>query len=212
MNIKKINIGELRNMQNKGFNELIPYTHKNPLVRWIFWKRLETLISLAPKGQKVLDFGAGSGVLEPTLVKNFKEVYALDRYTSSLEYLKNEKKIKNLKIIKYSCGPLPFKDNFFDVVFAADVLEHFHERKTILKEFKRVLKYNGKLLISGPTENFIYKICRRIVFWFWQKKRDHFTNIEEIIKETSLFFIKEDIKILPSRIIAGFKICKFVKR
>lgn len=210
MKLEKIGIEELQDMKKRGFHDMRPYTHKNPLVRWIFWKRLEALLEFSPKGSRALDFGAGSGVLIPSLSKNFKSVYAGDINTASLEYLKKKRGIKNLRITKSRGSVLPFKDNFFDVIFAADVLEHFYERKFILKEFYRVLKKKGVLLISGPTENMIYKISRRIIFWFWKKKEDHFSNINEIIDEANCFFRQDKIITLPCRIIPGFKIYKGV--
>jgi len=46
--------------------------------------------------------------------------------------------------------PLPFPDGSFDVVISIDSINHFKDRKKVLKEFKRVLKSGGQLLYTDP--------------------------------------------------------------
>ena len=128
MKIFKIPINILKDMNSRGFIEITPYIHKNLLVRWLFWKRLKTALSLAEKAERVLDFGAGSGIFMPTLSKNFPEVYSLDLDTRALNYVKDKFKLENVKIVQGEKVGLPFKDEFFDIVFATDVLEHFKEQ------------------------------------------------------------------------------------
>jgi len=45
---------------------------------------------------------------------------------------------------------LPFDDEIFDSVMILGVLEHIHDQEKILKEFKRVLKKEGELIILVP--------------------------------------------------------------
>lgn len=207
MEMIKIHQNILNSMKARGFNELDPYTHKNPLVKWIFWKRLETLLSLARPADRVLDFGSGSGVFLPTLSKNFKEVHTTDLNTNSLEFIKKSNNLSNVIISQSNGGnKLPYQDNYFDIIFAADVLEHFHDSSPILEEFHRILKNDGILLVSGPTENALYKLSRRLVYWFWEKKEDHFSDINGIMQKSEKFFKIDKVKTLPSQLIPGFKI------
>jgi ubiquinone/menaquinone biosynthesis C-methylase UbiE len=210
MNFKKIPIQVLTQMHLKGFIEINPYIHNNPLVRWIFWKRIGTMLNFSGKGERVLDFGAGSGVLTLPLSEHFKEVFSIDGDTRSLNFIKDKYKLQNVSIIQNSNESLPFKDNFFDVIFAADVLEHFKDSTNILKEFRRVLKENGSLIVSGPTENSIYKLSRKILYRRKQDS-DHYANINDIIEKTSKHFKIEKIKILPNPLIQGFKIYRAKK-
>lgn len=205
MEFVKIPLDDLKYMKLKGFKELIPYTHKNPLVRWVFWKRLEVMLNLANQSKRVLDFGAGSGVFMPSLSKNFEEVYCLDSKTDALDYVKKKYQLNNVKIIKNEGSKLPFKNDFFDIIFAADVLEHFRDSTKIQREFRRVLKINGCLIVSGPTENFIYKLSRKIIFGY-RKPVDHYTNIKEVIEKSTELFKMERMKIIPLWIIPGFEI------
>lgn len=210
MNLYKIPIAILKEMNSKGFIEITPYIHKNFLVRWLFWKRLRTALNLSKKAERVLDFGAGSGIFMPSLSKNFKEVYSLDLDTRALEYVKDRFKLENVKIIKGEKDVLPFKDDFFDIIFATDVLEHFKDSYNIQKEFKRVLKKDGILIVSSPTENLMYVLARK--FMYKRKKpADHYTNVYQIMNITKKFFKIENIRTIPTILIPAFKIYRAIK-
>jgi len=43
---------------------------------------------------------------------------------------------------------LSHKDNSFEIIYSISVLEHIYNREKIIKEFKRVLKPNGSLIIT----------------------------------------------------------------
>lgn len=46
---------------------------------------------------------------------------------------------------------LPFKDKMFDVVVCIDFLEHINDDVECIKELARIVKLNGKIIISTPT-------------------------------------------------------------
>lgn len=48
---------------------------------------------------------------------------------------------------------LPFKKDSFDFIFAREVIEHFYRPDKFIEEVKRVLKRNGKILVSTPNLN-----------------------------------------------------------
>lgn len=210
MKLVKIPISQLKHMQSLGFIELTPYVHKNPLVRWIFWKRLKTILNFAvnEKAKRVLDFGAGSGIFMLSLAKYYKEVHSLDLNTKALEYLKKRYRLNNVKIANGNMNnQLPYRHEFFDIVIAADVLEHFKDSSKIQEEFKRVLKKNGCLIVSGPTENFIYQLARKYLYRR-KKPADHYTNVDDVLKKSAKLFKIEKVKVLPFVFIPGFKIYK----
>jgi SAM-dependent methyltransferase len=47
---------------------------------------------------------------------------------------------------------LPFRSNFFDIIFAFEVLEHLCFPEEIINEIKRVIKPDGIILISLPND------------------------------------------------------------
>ncbi|MHC1783294.1 MAG: class I SAM-dependent methyltransferase [Anaerolineaceae bacterium] len=69
-------------LQDDELSEMaIPsYLHPLPLVRWLMWRRYETIASWLELGSdsRVLEFGCGTGVFLPTLCSNTSTVFALD--------------------------------------------------------------------------------------------------------------------------------------
>jgi len=77
---------------------------------------------------------------------------------------------------------LPFENNYFDVIFVLDILEHVKEIDKAIEEIKRVLKTNGHVILSGPTETWFYKLCRL----FYRRKivhEEHVLIVYEIEKK-----------------------------
>lgn len=60
-------------------------------------------------------------------------------------------------------GPLPFKDNTFDGILASHCVEHWdcHEVTHVLKEVRRVLSFNGVVVISVPSASYFRKMHPR---------------------------------------------------
>jgi 2-polyprenyl-3-methyl-5-hydroxy-6-metoxy-1,4-benzoquinol methylase len=50
----------------------------------------------------------------------------------------------------------------FDLINALDVLEHVDDLPRTLSELLNLLKPGGRLVVSGPTENILYQIGRRL--------------------------------------------------
>lgn len=213
MNLTKFTLGTLKSLQTEGVQEISYYAHSNPLVRWIFWRRLETVAKLVPsvdEDSKVLDFGAGSGILTFNLAKNFKKIHAFDLKTESLHFIKKKYNLENVSVDKAEGFKLPYDDNYFDLIFAADVLEHMHDSTETQNEFRRVLKKGGCLIVSVPTENWIYDVARKAMAWH-QKPVDHYSDAKTVIGVSRKIFNVEKIITLPVRAIPGFKVYRAKK-
>lgn len=147
------------------------YSSRNPFVRNLFWGRINIALSLAEikNNSIVLDVGCGSGQLVKAIRKhNSKcECYATDVQDSKITESVNCKfQIADVK-------KLPFEDNKFDFVFALDVLEHIRENVGLaIKEIRRILRPDGSVILSGPTESWTYRFCRSLLFCF-SKESSH---------------------------------------
>jgi len=95
-----------------------------------------------------LDIGCNVGLgLEKIKNKKYNE-YGFDVVTKSINIAKS----KNLNAIVHSATePFPYIDNYFDVISATDVLEHFTKSDIdiCMSEIKRVLKPNGICLLAS---------------------------------------------------------------
>ncbi len=48
-------------------------------------------------------------------------------------------------------GPLPFGDESFDAIICTDAIIHMKDRKSVLKEWYRLMKLGGRALYTDPT-------------------------------------------------------------
>jgi len=95
--------------------------------------------------ENVLDVGAYDGYWLST--QKARKKYALD--------LEVNKLYKNIHYRKTSALKIPFKSNYFDQVFAFDVIEHIEvgEETKFLSELIRVCKKNGEIILSTPSKS-----------------------------------------------------------
>ena len=104
------------------------------------------------KKKKVLDVGCGDGALTYRIVKKGAEVIGLDNSEEGIrlaEQIFSEKKIPT-RFILASAYKIPLESNSIDCVVLSEVIEHVAEPEKILSEIQRVLKPEGKVVISTP--------------------------------------------------------------
>lgn len=94
------------------------------------------VIELAKDCNKILDVGAGAGVLANKLIQLGKEITCIDIKKDNVEYMKKN----GLNAIEGDINNLPFKDKEFDLAIAEEVLEHIENLGNGLKELCRVAK------------------------------------------------------------------------
>jgi len=98
---------------------------------------------------KVLEIGTGSGYGIEEIAPKADEFWTLDKHYVSINY----NKYHNTRFIKNKVPPLNnMPNNYFDFVICFQVIEHIEDRNFLLKEISRVLKNNGKLIISTPNK------------------------------------------------------------
>lgn len=146
----------------RDFRELeescIPsYTHARPLMGWIAWQRLERALALwrrhgAPA--EVLDFGAGSGILGRLLPSDVPYCFA-----EINEMLADRIREANPSATRVD---LPTTDRRFGTIFALDSLEHNENVADLLRLIHDRLAPEGIFILSGPSENAIYRLGRRL--------------------------------------------------
>jgi 2-polyprenyl-3-methyl-5-hydroxy-6-metoxy-1,4-benzoquinol methylase len=143
------------------------YSHKNPLINWLFWQRLRKAMDYIEAGapyENVLDFGCGSGVMLPFLCGVGARVTAMDIDLLPFERVSRQRAFPaNLQVHdarEVTLSDLPKAS--FDLIIATDVLEHVEDLGGTLNAMKDLLKPSGQIVISGPTENVLYKLGRAL--------------------------------------------------
>ena len=143
------------------------YSHPNPLINWLFWQRLRTAMNHIEKSaphENILDFGCGSGVMLPFLSQHSKQVTAIDVDLLPLERVKQHIPLAaNVTLLDVNQTPISnLEQKSFDLINALDVLEHVDDLPRTLSELMNLLKPGGQLVVSGPTENILYRIGRKL--------------------------------------------------
>lgn len=139
------------------------YAHRNPLIDRLFWGRLRAVESHLSrrKPDAVLDFGTGSGIMSYALAGRVGRVVATDLEPRPYELMKERIGFpEGIEfVLPEDIGTGAF-DGAFDAIVALDVLEHMDDIPGSLDAFRRLLRPGGEVVISGPTENVLYKIGR----------------------------------------------------
>ncbi len=208
--IRDITTSTLAGMSDHDRDEMaIPsYLHGNPLIRWLMWRRYEAIAQYLDDvdGNAALEFGCGLGLFLPELNARFDRVFATDLFPDYARTLSERRGLTTRFVANVGAVP----DASLDVLVAADVLEHIRDLPAYLAEFALKLKPGGRLIISGPTENYLYRLGR-IIAGFGGKGDYHHTNIDRLIADiTQGGFKPLRTRRLPFRVApALFKIAEF---
>lgn len=111
---------------------------------------------------RCLDFCGGGGVFLPTLASCFKFLTFVDLEDTEAKKIVSFFKLKNINLIKGDVSNIEFERNSFDVIIAADVLEHFKDLSLPVSILKRCLSKDGVLYTSLPTESYLYVLLRKL--------------------------------------------------
>jgi SAM-dependent methyltransferase len=153
------------------------------------WRRWVKIIREYKTLGKLLDVGCGQGFFL-AYAERYYDVYGVD----ISEYAIREAKQRTYKA-KLSIGEatnLDYKNGYFDVVACFDLLEHLPDPVLALREFYRVLKNDGILVLRVPNTSSIGARLKKEE-WFGQRDKTH----------TSLLSNEEWLGLLKER---GFEI------
>jgi len=129
-------------------------------VRSAFYRELKKLKK--PKGSiKVLDIGCGDGWLTFRLKKEFGSKYKVQFFGSDLSLPNIEFAVKRKEYCGYDncyfavmdAQNLSAKNDGFDIVICAEVIEHMFSPQKVISEAHRVLKKEGLFMITTPQKN-----------------------------------------------------------
>ena len=111
----------------------------------------EILDQIQPQHKKILDVGCGTG----KLISDIKVWYPNNKfYGIDISPVNIQQAQKNINYAEFKVADveqLPYSNNFFDILFCTDTLEHVYSLPHTLFEFNRVLKPAGLLIICCPN-------------------------------------------------------------
>ena len=160
---------------------------------WHKFKFLEVVDSI-PDGSEVLDIGCGPGSFLYTLAQMRPRCrgVGVDIADPQINFA-NEKvasQFENQRISfkRIQEGRLPFEDAQFDIVSMIELIEHIHPHKAlnILLEARRVLKPEGRILVTTPNYRSLWPFIEMALEYLSPIKYDE----QHINKFTPNSFVK----------------------
>lgn len=99
---------------------------------------------------RVLEIGSGEGYGIEHLYPQVDEYHAVDKFLSQFKL--SEEKKESVFFYQMEVPPLQnIPENYFDFVVSFQVIEHIQNDEFFLREIYRVLKPNGKLILTTPN-------------------------------------------------------------
>jgi len=182
----------------------MPYEKKIPFVSNLYEKRIKIAMKFAQlkDNSVILDVGSREGYLLKTIRKfnTSCKCYGIEKDKRVL------KEIETCDIRLADARKIPFNEEFFDVVFVLSVLEHIEEIEKSINEIRRVLKPEGVVILSGPTESWFYKFCR-VLYRGKLEHEEHVHTIYGIEKK----FEANGFQLIKRESLPGFPIPELIR-
>ena len=128
--------------------------------------------SKSKKFQNILDYGSGSGILGIAAKKlmPYSKITLIDSDNLAVKMSKFNLKKNNISsnnnVFEVSPNKKKYiKKKFYNLIFANILLP---ELKSLIKEFRYILDYNGTLIVSGilsNQKNYLINLYRKFKFY-----------------------------------------------
>jgi len=143
----------------------------------------DILSSFESKDVKILDFGCGSGAaLDVCKHLGFKQTLGLDVSDYCIESTR-QKGIRAEKI----GTEFPEIKEVFDLILCLDVLEHLQDDVDYLSKLRKLLRDNGRILVSVPAHQFLWSSHDDLNHHFRRYSRK---SIERLVKDSGLTIVE----------------------
>ena len=116
--------------------------------------RIKVMAHIANKlnleNKNILDIGCYDGTFLALIKNRSNDFYGVE--ASDYGVIESSKKKIHVEQFFFDDKTkIPYDDNFFDLIIAGEIIEHIYDTDFFLEEIKRLLKSNGKLIISTPN-------------------------------------------------------------
>ena len=111
-------------------------------------------ISTTLKTERILDVGCGTGA-NLKMLAAFGKAEGVDISPQAVDFC-HERGLDSVKL--GAIEQLPYENNSFDLVTALDVIEHLDDDAAGLREMRRVLRRDGRVLLFVPAFMFLWGV------------------------------------------------------
>ena len=135
-------------------------------------RRIDLACSRVAAGDQVLDFGCGIGDFTVPLLEAGALVSAVDVSERAVERARKRAPAADFGVVVPG-HDLPYGDEQFDWVVAMEVIEHVFDTHGLFQEFRRVLKPQGRLLLSCPYHGLVKNLLVSLLWFEEHFRTDH---------------------------------------
>ena len=177
------------------------YLHRNPAMRWMAWRRLEVVARFlrrfrdtapADADRSILDFGCGTGVMFDEACRWADRVYGVDIVLDPARLLVEAWGLDRVVLMSPEEARQALKSGSIDVIIAAEVLEHIDPVDEIPRFFMDRLNAGGRLIVSLPTENRLYRLGRRLAGFEGHYHQDDAASIHRDIVDAGFVPVRRE--------------------
>lgn len=142
------------------------------------------LDNLSGEKKHIAEMGCGFGSNIRLLKRMRRDIipYALDLSPVAIERVREE--IEHAYV--GNVMKTPFDDNQFDMIYSAGLMEHFRNERPFIREMKRILKPQGKMITFVPARYSLWQMYQLLHMGRWKhgyEKAYTYTALKRILEE-----------------------------
>jgi 2-polyprenyl-3-methyl-5-hydroxy-6-metoxy-1,4-benzoquinol methylase len=160
------------------------YLHGNAAIRWIVTRRMQTVLDQLRfgEGQRILDFGCGTGMLLLQLPPRGATLVGVDVELAPARAFLHAHDRSSVALLDSRDWFDHVADHSLDRIVALEVLEHVDDLQDTICQFARKLTPDGRLIVSGPTENYLYSVARWIAGFSGEYHKRDIYEIQQAVE------------------------------
>jgi ubiquinone/menaquinone biosynthesis C-methylase UbiE len=171
------------NKQRDLFNKEFLIVRSSNLAEWqkSYLERMEKYLLKGKRKGEIIELGCGDGKLSTALAKKGYQLTACDISDTAIKLVKKFAKEKDvlIKTVRCDVTKMKFPDNKFDFAIANSILEHLEDEEKALKEWSRILKPGGRIVIVTPLRQRHVFPLLWIVNWFHDRRLGHIRRYDK---------------------------------
>lgn len=155
---------------------------------------IEKKLSQIPKGLSILDAGAGEQKWKSTCehLKYVSQDFCQYEGSGNGKGLQTSEWNTDMIDIVSDITDIPVEDDSFDVILCSEVLEHIPHPEMAIREFSRILKKGGQLILTAPFASLThfapFYFCSGFSeYWYNTNLPEYGFEVDEIVSNGNYF-------------------------
>lgn len=141
----------------KGYQDFI--ARKDDVINYRLKPLIELINNFSPNRGKLLEIGCALGYFLELAESCGWEAQGVELSSWAAQYAREKTKVN---VLTGKLEDIKFPDSYFDAIVMIELIEHTQNPDTFLKEVHRILKPEGRILITTPNSKSVHgKIWKR---------------------------------------------------